>query len=406
MTPRCSWTARLVLVTLAVAISACREQVTGPGVCPEFCPPVRLQLVDTVMTDVVDREEWNRGYLSAQAAGAMQVVADPAGRNSVAVIRFLGFADSVPSGIGPLFVQSVDSLEFDLTLLAATQNVADLELVLHRLPVDIDSLTTFDDVAPFIDDSTEIAAIPIVVSDTTDTLSATVPPTAFPTFVADSSTVALAIALRTASGGFAYLAAEQGAVSAQAPRVRRYVTADSAGTGVELSDLQGTRFDSFLVPDQPDPGLDVVAVGGLPSARAFARVNLPDRILDSSSVSRATMLLIPDRDAFGGPGDTLLLQTFGLTVDVGPKSPFFALPLDTIDRGIASVPVGSADTIRIDVTRIVQAWQNDSTLPRAILLRVSPEAGTTGEVWLRTSRSPAGAPALRVTYAPRFVPEP
>ena len=406
MSARTWWVNGVVLVMLVLAVTACREQVTGPGVCPDFCPPVRLQLIDTTLTGAVEREEWSRGYLSAYTAGRMQVVADPTGRNSVAVMRFLAFADSIQSGIGLLAIQSVDSLRFSLTVLGATDGVADLELVLHRLPVSVDSLTSYADIVAFIDDSTEIAAIPIVVSDTTDTLSAAVPPTAFPDFVADSLTVAIGIALRTASGGFANLASEQGASSSQAPSVRRYVTADSAGTDVELSDLRRTRIDTFLYPDQPDPGPDVVVVGGTPSARAFARVRVPGRILDSASVSRATLLLLPERGALGGPGDTLLLQSFGLTADVGPKSPFFALPLDSIDRNLARVPVGSTDTIRIDVTRILQTWQNDSSLPRAMLLRVSPEAGTTGEFWLRTSRSPTGAPALRITYAPRFVPEP
>lgn len=391
---------------VALAVSGCQEQITGPGVCPDFCPPVRVRIVDTTFTGAVEREEWNRGYLPANTSSILQVVADQAGRNSVAIFRFAAFADSIQSGIGQLFIQSVDSFAFDFTQLRASQDVADLEVVLHRIPIGLDTLTTYADIVPFIDDSTVVATIPVVVSDTTDSLSATVPSTAFPSFVTDSLRVAIGVALRSASGGFVNLASDQAASSVQRPRVRRYATADSAGTSIPLSDSRGTSFDTFLLPAQPDPAPDIIVVGGLPSARAFARLTLPRRILDSSSVSRATLLLLPERTVMGAPGDTLLLQSFGLTADVGPKSPFFSVSGDTDDRGLARVPVGSADTIRIDVTRILQAWQGDTTFPRALMLRVAPEGGTAGELWLHTSRSPAGAPALRITYAPSFVAEP
>ena len=142
-------------------------------------------------------------------------------------------------------------------------------------------------------------------------------------------------------------------------------------------------------------------MGGIPSARAFLRFELPPIVMDSSDIVRATLVLVPDGPVQGAPGDSVLLRAFALTADLGPKSPF-SVPTtsDTIVPGLVAVPVGSTDSIRVDITHIVRPWQTSPDFPRAVLLLVVPEAGTLGEIRLHSSRSLQGHPALRLTYVP------
>jgi hypothetical protein len=147
-------------------------------------------------------------------------------------------------------------------------------------------------------------------------------------------------------------------------------------------------------------------VGGIPSARTIVRVAIPPKILDSSDVVRATLLMVLDGPVLGGPGDSVTVRTFAVRADVGLKSPLFGVGQDSVTRGVADLPVGSADTMRIDITRIVIPWQNDSSVARSILLGLAPEASSLGEVRLRSSQSTAGAPAIHITYVPRFLEQP
>jgi hypothetical protein len=74
--------------------------------------------------------------------------------------------------------------------------------------------------------------------------------------------------------------------------------------------------------------------------------------------------------------------------------------------------VNSSDTVRLDVTRIVQLWQASSTAPDAIFLSLLPEASTFTRAEFGSTRSdpeltpsppePLGAPRLRITYQRPF----
>jgi hypothetical protein len=172
------------LATLALLAAACQETVTAPGACPNFCPPAQLEVFDTVVTGVVEREEWGRGFILPQRVVTMQIVADPAGRSSVGVVQFFPFSDSIASGTGFIPVQSVDSFKLELEQFRLSATGDSLVLVVHRLPIGLDSSTSYNDVVPFIDDSTEVATIALI--DTVGNPSVVIPVAAFPAYVTDS----------------------------------------------------------------------------------------------------------------------------------------------------------------------------------------------------------------------------
>jgi len=322
------------------------------------------------------------------------------------LIRFRPFGDSVYADNGPQEIVSLDSFTLEIEVLRAVDGVDDLEFVVHRLPVSVDETTTYNDLIPFFEDSTTIATIPVpdkAALDTLARLSAVFPPGAFPAFGEDSLIAAVGLALRTASGGFVDLTTRER--SEGRALLTRHVTAVELGDTVSLADSQEPAFDSFVAPDAPAPGAAALAVGGIPSSRAILRVNLPPAIADSSDIVRATLILVPEGPALGGPGDSVMLHTFGLQADIGLKSPYW-LPTvsDTVIPGLVRVPVGSADIIRVDITHILRPWQSDSTLPHAMFLMVLPEATALSELRVLSSRSTM-APGIHITYLPLFLVE-
>ncbi len=64
--------------------------------------------------------------------------------------------------------------------------------------------------------------------------------------------------------------------------------------------------------------------------------------------------------------------------------------------------MGAKDTVRIEVTNLVQFWVSDTLAPTALMLRPRNEAGSPAEVRFYPSAAAASRPSLRLTYARRF----
>jgi hypothetical protein len=130
------------------------------------------------------------------------------------------------------------------------------------------------------------------------------------------------------------------------------------------------------------------------------RAKLPNDIVDSSSVVRATLILVPAEPVLGITGDSIIVVAEALTYDLGAKSSIVVLPLDS---ALQRIPVGWTATVRVEVTPIVRAWKLSSTLPHTISLRVLPEAGSIAEARFNSSRSPVGQPVIEISYVPPIV---
>jgi hypothetical protein len=212
--------------------------------------------------------------------------------------------------------------------------------------------------------------------------------------------LAVGVAMAAPQGSGARL----GALLAQsAPTFISHVTVDVPDTGsVRNQTLTAqTAFNTYVLetPQTPDP--DLLTVGGDPSSRALLRFDLPQPIEDSATIVRATLELIPAAPVIGLPTDPPLLEARSLFADLGAKSPV----VTTDTRFIVSdtISVGTADTVRLDVTPIVQLWQAVDERPEAVFLSLLPEAASFSRPVFGSTRSPTpGAARLRVTYLKPF----
>ncbi len=387
------------LSLIAASTLACQERVAAPGVCPEYCPPTAIEVLDSMLVGSVVQDEFFRGYVQAHEAAAMQLISEGQPEESRGVIGFGQFSETV-TDTATLFgrtVVALDSFRLEVRVRRAAA-VTGMELVVHRLPFTVDSLATFTSLAPFFADSTVIATISIPDTLSSDSLAVTLAAGAFPSFQDDSLVTAVGLVLRSNTGGYLKLGSIEGGGAA---RLTRFVQVESGSDTVETFDGRDAAFDTYVFQGLPDPAPDALAIGGAPSARVVLRVRLPPEIGDSAEIVRATLMLILDEPVIGAPGDTLRVRAAALATDIGAKSP--VIPgVDSLGIASALIPVGSSDTVLMDITRIVRPWRTNPDAPRAFMLVVASEAAGLGEVRVKSTRSGTGAPALRVTYVPLF----
>jgi hypothetical protein len=130
------------------------------------------------------------------------------------------------------------------------------------------------------------------------------------------------------------------------------------------------------------------------------RFDLPEEVEDSGSIVRATLELIPSMPILGLGTDPAVLRSRAVLADLGAKSP---VSENAVLIASDTVSPGTADTVRLDVTRLVQAWQSSSEPPEAMFLSLEPEAATFMRAVFGSTRRPdVGAPRLRVNYQRTF----
>lgn len=391
---------RAASALLVMTVVACQEDVLAPGVCPEFCPPGTLEVRDTVLTNVITADSFYLGYRLAHEATQLQIAGPGGDVESRALIVFRRFSENY-SGTDTSVsrtIQQTDSFQVTLTVLRRNAGVSGVVVTLHRIPVNVDTTATFASMEPYFADSTLIGTTTMPDTFRTGPVSISVPVAGFPNFVADSLQMAVGVRLQASSPTFISLPSRD---SADGSSITRFVGVDSGSVRVTRSDGRISAFDTFVLNEAVATGAGVLRIGGVPAARAVLRANLPPRIVDSTQVVRATLLLIPARPAIGAVGDTFRLRVHAIGVDLGPKSPIIREP-DTLSAGSTLIPVGATDTLRVDVTHVLQAWRGDPDIPRAFVLRVVPEGATLGTLVVHSTSSGIGVPAVHLTYLPPF----
>jgi hypothetical protein len=157
----------------------------------------------------------------------------------------------------------------------------------------------------------------------------------------------------------------------------------------------------------PDPPSDVIRVGGLPGRRAYFRFNIPSRIIDSSNVVRATLLITQRPNGLSpGPRDSVALEQFTVTAgpavtDLSRALLFLTAPGKTDSTRLVAADSG---TRSFEMINLVRAWRSTTAdrTPRALALRTTTESLTGGQIDFFSIEAPVTVrPKLRLTYLPQ-----
>jgi hypothetical protein len=389
-------------VLAAFVLSGCQEKLTAPADCPALCPGGQPQVFDEVLTAVAGADSSFVGYVLPHQAAALLVSNGLQGFEERALIRFGRRPDSVVVR-DTLRAYTIDSVALNFTLGARDTALDGLQVQVYRIPRTIDSTTTYAGIAPAFVPEALIATIEVPDSLNSGTIRAVFGPAELSRVeIPASDSGQLAVGLRIAAPPATGVRLGALTSGGAAPLFTSYVTLDIPDTGAaKLRTLAQTpTFNTFVseVPQVSDSTL--LAVGGAPSARTLVRFNLPARIRDSATVVRATLELTPVAPIPGLPTDPARLVARAILADVGAKSPVSSVanrvPEDTLDVG--------ATAVSIEAVRLVELWLRTTSRPSALVLALSPEAGSFTRPVFHSSRAadPALRPRLRLSYLLSF----
>ena len=392
-------------------MTACQERLTSPADCPALCPGGSVQVFDTVVPAVALRDssfpahkDSANGYVARGQGAALLLSNGFPGSEDRAVYRFGARGDSIAVR-DTLRAYTVDSVLLNVTLVARDTLVDGLKVYLYRLPSTVDSTVTFADVDSQLVEANLIDSITVP-----DTLNSGAIHTTLHGADVDRLRLpvggdsVLAIGLRMAA--VAPTGIRIGALGAgSGATFTSYVTVDVPDTGSVRNQamLRTTAFNTFLTQDTVVPDDTLLLVGGEPASRALVRFGLTDGFLDSTTIVRATLELTPARPIIGLPTDPSAIQTLAVIGDLGAKSP---LTSDANFIRQDTLPTVQTDTVKIEMTRIVQLWQASRLRPQSIFLRLIPEGASFSRAAFLSTRSPSGgilvAPRLRITFQRAF----
>jgi len=403
----------MLWLAAVVGAAACVERATAPATCPAYCPSGSLTVVDTLLRGAVSRDSAYRGYVPAFHAGVMLAAALP-GIDSRAIFQLapLGVRVALGTDTTTSPIIGVDSLRLFLSITRRDTAAHNLTLALYRLPLGIDSTTTFADLAgAFTDSLAKTVNIDSLLarSNGKDTVTGD--------SVAVDTTKRVAVVMKLDSSQAPYASADSGklalgirvgadslaSIALTVDTIRWFVKVDSIHgsdtTLVHKLYARGVTFRSFVFDPPPAPFGSMLAVGGVPSARSILRLSVPRAILDSSQIIRGTLILVPAVPASGAPADSFKIEAHTVLADFGAKSP---LVFDATRTDTALIRIGATDTLSIEITNLLQFWASDTLAPTTVMLRSQAEGANLAEIRFFSSATPASAPVLRLTYAPRF----
>jgi hypothetical protein len=183
-------------------------------------------------------------------------------------------------------------------------------------------------------------------------------------------------------------------------------------TPIEPPSLASDFRDYAVVARNALPGAGALSfsTGGVPARRAYLRFNVPQWLMDSTTIVRATLLLTqsPQRGFDESASVTVIGQAVAAT---NRSKDLYRSSQILIPAGlfiVDSIRVAPADSgVRsLEMNALLRVWNSSTSVnesPQRAIVLLQKEEGLHGaEVRFFNARSPASVrPRLRVSYIPR-----
>jgi hypothetical protein len=400
----------LATAALFVSMLSCSENLDSSGACPILCPQIGGDVQNiTIDAVVVDTTVPALSGLGTEPGLLLASRGDTL--DTRVIIRF----DSLPTTFIPVGdtarpIASVDSAYIQLMLDTLTIKGAEpVTIEAYDVDTTANDTSTAAVVALFRPDRF-ISSQTFARAELTDTLKY---------FISNAAVLAriqsgapLRVGLRAVSAGSSqmrFISTEGtfGPVmffratpdTATAPLTVAPFSKTPAGASILAANLT----DYTVIANAPPPAPpSVLSVGGLPARRVYILFNIPSKIIDSSTIIRATLLLnqLPNTGIDATDTVALLPQVVlaGRAVTDPAKAAQIigAISVDTL-----KLEPGGSGPANVELARAFTLWhtQKPDTLPRAIILRSISEGNSPLEVRFSSSEDIAALrPRLRISF--------
>jgi hypothetical protein len=406
----------LAVAALFFSISSCSENLDSSGVCGVLCPPIGGD-VKTITLDAAVEVDTSVNAFSGLGTDPSLLLAKRGDTlDTRVIIRFDSLPQTfIPAGDTALPITSVDS--------AYIQFIVDTTSIKGTDPVTIEAYdvdTTANDtstaaVLALFRPDRFISAQTFARAQLTDTLKYFISNSAILTRIQNKQP--LRIGLRaTGVPGSSQMRMSSTESAVGGPVLFFRATPDTATKPVVVLPLSKTPADDRILstvlvdytviaeaPPEAPPG--VLAVGGLPARRTYFRFAIPDSIIDSSTVVRATLLLNQIPNSAIDANDTVKVVpqvVLAGRVVTDPTKAAQIIAAVTADT-LRLKPGGSGETA-VELARAFALWHAAprDTLPRAIVLQSAVEGSSPLELRFSSSEDIAALrPRLRISYTSR-----
>ena len=406
------------LMVFVLLVGACAEKQDGGKVCPALCPEQSVPTLDTVIEDVGATAVVSP-YPARGSESWLLLAARGDSLDARAVIRFdtiparylLSEADTTTSPI-----TFVDSAELRLRLdTAGAKATKPVTVTLYNVDTTASDTSTAALAALFRPDR-QIGTATFDTAKLKDTLRIGID-TAFlrqrivarqrvriGVQVTSSESVQLHVLSSLTERGPQLLFDPSPETTTKTGSYRpvSLTPTDNETLARDLSDF------TLLVDGTDDPTevlpAGVLRLGGLPARRVYLRFDLPERIVDSGTVLRATLTLTQIPVTRLDAADKVTVYAHASLASAVVTDPAKVALLIGNATDSAQVTPNGAGVIELDLVRLFRRWKNTKPAdqPRVIILRTSSEGRGPAELRVHDVTTASGLrPRLRITYVPR-----
>jgi hypothetical protein len=404
-----------LLACVASTVVACKEDLDGTVGCPSLCPEQNVVSRDTLLETFATVDTAVVGYPVLGTEAFLLVASWGDTLDARAIMRFDTLSQTFSRGNTDSTIYSVDSsmvtVRLDTTGTKATQPVT---VEIYDVDTAVVDTATSAALALFRPDRL-IGGKTFAPAELKDTLRVPLENDKVLAKLVGAAPRRLRIGFRLTSSASAQIriVAREGGVLSEISYdpspdtvVKSIVNSATSLTPTDNPTLRADLTDYQLVAAGGQGGGvgNLLAVGGLPAHRTFFRFNIPSRLVDSTTVVRATLLLTQVPTTSVDASDSLTIY---------PQVVRAAIELKDVVRsaGILNPANLEIDSLRIrpnesgqraiEIVGAMREWQalGPTTLQRAIVLRSKTEGASAPVVLFYSSKAaPALRPRLRITY--------
>lgn len=404
----------------AAAAGACNEQLDAGSACGSLCPGVSVPIKDTTFSPILAFDTTIVGYPSMGLEEGIPLASRGDTLEVRGVIRF----DSLQKVFAPPGDSSRPVTSIDTASLLLRLNLTESRLPSSvRFDVyDVDTLADDGNVNAMLQTFAPgrlVSSVTVARAQLTDSLVVKIPSGWLLNKMNTGSHVRFGVRLVGAGSASLIVHTIETGFPAQ---LRYYVSPDTAVRQQSVTPYSKTPLappstasdyrDYALVVRNamPAAGPLQMSAGGIPARRAYLRFNIPQWLLDSTTIVRATLQLTqaPQRSYDGRDTITVIGQAVAATPRITDlyRSANLLTPQGLfVTDSIRSAPADSGVRL-LEMNGLLRVWKTADTSslgPQHAIVLSQREEGLHGaEMRFFGARAPASVrPRLRVSYIPR-----